>query len=43
MMYGRSAPDHSYEEIRDVVLNVLSEREGSLGSPQYESLKGDVS
>lgn len=43
MMYGRPAQDHSYEEIRDVVLNVLSGREGSLGSPQYENLKGAVS
>lgn len=43
MMYGRPAPDHSYEEIRDVVLSVLSGREGSMGSPQYETLKGAVS
>lgn len=43
MMYGRPAPDHSYEEIRDVVLNILSGRDGYLGSPQYESLKSTVS
>lgn len=43
MMYGRPAPDHSYEEIRDVVLDILSGREGSLGSPQYDNLKAAVS
>ena len=42
-MYQQPAPDHTYEEIRDLVLNILSGREGSLGSPQYDGLKSAVS
>jgi hypothetical protein len=43
VMYQHSGPDHTYEEIRDLVLNILSGREGALGTPHYDGLKSAVS
>ncbi len=42
-MYPGPAPDHSYEEIRQLVLDLLSGREGAYAGAQYDSLKGAVS
>lgn len=43
MMYPRPAPDHSYEEIRQLVLDLQSGKIGAYTGSEYDSLKGAVS
>jgi hypothetical protein len=41
-MYEQPARDHSYEEIRRIVIDILSGRAGPYVVPQYENLKNAV-
>ena len=38
VIYGQTGRDHSYEEIRTLVLEILSGRSGPFVAPQYENL-----
>ena len=42
VIYGQTGQDHSYEEIRSIVLDILSGRAGAFVTPQYENLKNAV-